>query len=78
MILQNTRKVQIPVSVKCRLGVDNLDSAEFSREFVATAAQGGKLSPGSAAASVEQGSVQQCHALYGMDPKTNVDSLLGR
>ena len=36
-----SRAVQIPVSVKCRLGVDNLDSAEFSREFVATAAQGG-------------------------------------
>jgi tRNA-dihydrouridine synthase A len=36
-----SRAVQIPVSVKCRLGVDNLDSPEFSKEFVATAAQGG-------------------------------------
>ncbi|KAL8445819.1 hypothetical protein Emed_005375 [Eimeria media] len=35
------RRVQLPVSVKCRLGVDNLDSPEFTKNFVETVAQGG-------------------------------------
>ncbi|CDI75083.1 dihydrouridine synthase domain-containing protein, putative [Eimeria praecox] len=35
------RRVQIPVTVKCRLGVDHLDSPEFTRNFVDTVAQGG-------------------------------------
>eukprot|EP00931_Biecheleriopsis_adriatica_P107526 TRINITY_DN81866_c0_g1_i1.p1 TRINITY_DN81866_c0_g1~~TRINITY_DN81866_c0_g1_i1.p1 ORF type:complete len:453 (-),score=85.01 TRINITY_DN81866_c0_g1_i1:68-1402(-) len=36
-----SRAVQIPVTVKCRLGVDDLDSPDFTREFVRTVAQGG-------------------------------------
>lgn len=35
------RRVQIPVTVKCRLGVDDLDSQEFTRSFVQTVAQSG-------------------------------------
>merc|ERR1711971_141982 len=33
--------VSIPVTVKCRLGVDELDSPEFSADFVRTVAEGG-------------------------------------
>ena len=36
-----SRSVQIPVTVKCRLGVDDFDSQEFTRDFVRTVAQGG-------------------------------------
>lgn len=36
-----TRAVQIPVTVKCRLGADDHDSPEFTRSFVETVAQGG-------------------------------------
>uniref|UniRef100_A0A7S0FLY9 DUS-like FMN-binding domain-containing protein n=1 Tax=Pyrodinium bahamense TaxID=73915 RepID=A0A7S0FLY9_9DINO len=36
-----SRVVQIPVTVKCRLGVDDQDSPEFTRQFVETVAQGG-------------------------------------
>lgn len=36
-----SRAVQIPVTVKTRLGVDDLDSPEFSAEFVNTVAQAG-------------------------------------
>eukprot|EP00928_Gymnodinium_smaydae_P003930 TRINITY_DN11385_c0_g1_i1.p1 TRINITY_DN11385_c0_g1~~TRINITY_DN11385_c0_g1_i1.p1 ORF type:complete len:471 (+),score=72.93 TRINITY_DN11385_c0_g1_i1:67-1479(+) len=36
-----SRAVQIPVTVKCRLGVDEFDSPEFTKEFVRTVAQGG-------------------------------------
>ncbi|CDJ59440.1 dihydrouridine synthase domain-containing protein, putative [Eimeria maxima] len=28
------RRVQIPITVKCRLGIDHLDSPEFTRDFV--------------------------------------------
>ncbi|KAL8427109.1 hypothetical protein ACSSS7_007893 [Eimeria intestinalis] len=35
------RKVQVPVTVKCRLGVDNLDSPAFTKKFVETVAEGG-------------------------------------
>lgn len=35
------RAVQIPVTVKCRLGVDDLDSPQFTSDFVRTVAQGG-------------------------------------
>lgn len=31
------RAVQIPVTVKCRLGVDDCDQPEYTREFVRTA-----------------------------------------
>lgn len=34
IVRQMKRRVQIPVTVKCRLGVDNLDSSEFTRRFV--------------------------------------------
>merc|ERR1712080_19222 len=33
--------VQIPVTVKCRLGVDDLDSPEFTADFVRTVAEAG-------------------------------------
>ncbi|CAE7756253.1 dusA, partial [Symbiodinium pilosum] len=36
-----SRAVQIPVTVKCRLGADDFDSPEFTRDFVRTVAQGG-------------------------------------
>lgn len=36
-----SRAVQIPVSVKCRLGLDEFDSPEFTSAFVRTVAQGG-------------------------------------
>ncbi|CAE7359335.1 dusA, partial [Symbiodinium necroappetens] len=36
-----SRAVQIPVTVKCRLGADEFDSPEFTRDFVRTVAQGG-------------------------------------
>ena len=36
-----SRVVQIPVTVKCRLGVDDCDNQEYTREFVKTVAQGG-------------------------------------
>merc|ERR1712137_922477 len=36
-----SRTVQIPISVKCRLGVDELDSPDFISDFVRTVAQGG-------------------------------------
>ncbi|CAK9002819.1 unnamed protein product [Durusdinium trenchii] len=36
-----SRVVQIPVTVKCRLGVDDCDSQDFTREFIQTVAQGG-------------------------------------
>merc|ERR1719502_1077352 len=36
-----SRAVQIPVTVKCRLGCDDHDSPEFTKEFVRTVAQGG-------------------------------------
>lgn len=36
-----SRAVQIPVTVKCRLGVDEFDSAEFTRDFVREVAAGG-------------------------------------
>eukprot|EP00927_Polykrikos_kofoidii_P071173 TRINITY_DN67481_c0_g1_i1.p1 TRINITY_DN67481_c0_g1~~TRINITY_DN67481_c0_g1_i1.p1 ORF type:complete len:561 (+),score=75.58 TRINITY_DN67481_c0_g1_i1:114-1796(+) len=36
-----SRAVQIPVTVKCRLGVDDNDSPEFTKKFVRTVAQGG-------------------------------------
>jgi len=36
-----SRAVQIPVTVKCRLGCDDHDSPEFTREFVRSVAQGG-------------------------------------
>lgn len=36
-----SRTVQIPVTVKCRLGVDDLDSQEFTKSFVSTVAAGG-------------------------------------
>jgi len=36
-----SRRVQIPVTVKCRLGVDDLDSREFTHSFVQTVAQSG-------------------------------------
>uniref|UniRef100_A0A7S4UYX0 DUS-like FMN-binding domain-containing protein n=1 Tax=Alexandrium monilatum TaxID=311494 RepID=A0A7S4UYX0_9DINO len=36
-----SRAVQIPVTVKTRLGVDDLDSPEFTSSFVMTVAQGG-------------------------------------
>jgi len=36
-----SRAVQIPVSVKCRLGADDCDSPEFTADFVRTVAQGG-------------------------------------
>lgn len=36
-----SRVVQIPVTVKTRLGVDDLDSPEFTSDFVRTVAQGG-------------------------------------
>lgn len=36
-----SRQVQIPVTVKCRLGCDDHDSQEFTREFVRTVAQSG-------------------------------------
>lgn len=36
-----SRSVQIPVTVKCRLGVDELDSPEFTRDFISTVAAGG-------------------------------------
>lgn len=35
------RAVQIPVTVKTRLGVDDLDSQEFTKQFVSTVAQSG-------------------------------------
>ncbi|KAL8272344.1 hypothetical protein Esti_003634 [Eimeria stiedai] len=35
------RRVQLPVTVKCRLGVDNLDSPAFTKNFVETVAEGG-------------------------------------
>jgi len=35
--------VKIPVSVKCRLGVDEFDSYEFFKEFVDTVAKDGKV-----------------------------------
>ncbi|XP_026193061.1 uncharacterized protein LOC34623353 [Cyclospora cayetanensis] len=34
IVYQMKRRVQIPVTVKCRLGVDTLDSPEFTRNFV--------------------------------------------
>lgn len=34
IVYQMKRRVQIPVTVKCRLGVDNLDSPDFTRQFV--------------------------------------------
>lgn len=36
-----SRAVQIPVTVKCRLGVDDLDNQEYTRKFVETVKQGG-------------------------------------
>ena len=36
-----SRQVQIPVTVKCRLGVDDLDNQEYTRKFVSTVVQGG-------------------------------------
>lgn len=36
-----SRAVQIPVTVKCRLGCDDHDSPEFTRDFVRAVAQGG-------------------------------------
>lgn len=36
-----SRAVQIPVTVKCRLGVDDLDNQEYTRKFVTTVKQGG-------------------------------------
>ncbi|CAE7367311.1 dusA [Symbiodinium natans] len=36
-----SRAVQIPVTVKCRLGADEFDSPDFTRDFVRTVAQGG-------------------------------------
>jgi len=36
-----SRSVQIPVTVKTRLGVDELDSLEFTRDFISTVAAGG-------------------------------------
>ena len=33
-LLAMKNAVEIPVSVKCRLGVDDLDSYEFFEEFV--------------------------------------------
>jgi len=36
-----SRAVQIPVTVKCRLGVDDFDSPEFTKDFVRTVAAGG-------------------------------------
>ena len=36
-----SRVCQIPVTVKCRLGVDDCDHQEYTREFVKTVAQGG-------------------------------------
>lgn len=36
-----SRAVQIPVTVKCRLGADEHDSPEFTEDFVRTVAQGG-------------------------------------
>ncbi|CAE8592733.1 unnamed protein product [Polarella glacialis] len=36
-----SRAVQIPVTVKTRLGVDEFDSQEFTQTFVGTVAQGG-------------------------------------
>ncbi|KAL8439080.1 hypothetical protein Efla_007767 [Eimeria flavescens] len=41
IVFQMRRRVQIPVTVKCRLGVDDLDSSDFTRQFVQTVAQGG-------------------------------------
>eukprot|EP00811_Abedinium_folium_P001699 NODE_11558_length_1278_cov_8.461338.p1 GENE.NODE_11558_length_1278_cov_8.461338~~NODE_11558_length_1278_cov_8.461338.p1 ORF type:complete len:382 (-),score=41.76 NODE_11558_length_1278_cov_8.461338:131-1108(-) len=35
------RAVQVPVTVKCRLGVDHQDSPEFTAQFVRTVAQAG-------------------------------------
>lgn len=34
IVYEMKRRVQIPVTVKCRLGVDNLDSPEFTKQFV--------------------------------------------
>ena len=36
-----TDAVSIPVTVKCRLGVDDLDTPEFTAHFVRTVAEGG-------------------------------------
>mmetsp|Transcript_131916 Transcript_131916/g.328963 ORF Transcript_131916/g.328963 Transcript_131916/m.328963 type:complete len:493 (-) Transcript_131916:386-1864(-) len=36
-----SRAVQIPVTVKCRLGVDEFDSQDFTKQFVSTVADGG-------------------------------------
>ena len=36
-----TDVVNIPVTVKCRLGVDDFDTLEWIRHFVSTVAQGG-------------------------------------
>jgi tRNA-dihydrouridine synthase A len=36
------RAVKIPCTVKCRLGVDEFDTYEFLRDFVAEVSQGGK------------------------------------
>jgi tRNA-dihydrouridine synthase A len=36
-----SRRVQIPVTVKCRLGVDEFDSPEFTKDFISTVATGG-------------------------------------
>jgi len=41
IVHEMSRAVQIPVTVKCRLGVDHQDSKEFTRDFVRTVAQGG-------------------------------------
>ncbi|CDJ43121.1 dihydrouridine synthase domain-containing protein, putative [Eimeria tenella] len=41
IVYEMKRRVQIPVTVKCRLGVDNLDSPEFTKQFVETVSQGG-------------------------------------
>lgn len=35
------RSVQIPVTVKCRLGVDDFDSQEFTKDFISTVAASG-------------------------------------
>lgn len=41
IVHEMNRRVQIPVTVKCRLGVDDLDSQQFTKDFVSTVAPGG-------------------------------------